>query len=798
MAIEHYKDEDETRLLTSDSSPPDKSRVSSDSVTSASTTSIALERLNESGEAAHGHVTVSSPTDHLSRDDEDYDEEDVFSRKKYNRPVDKRTQRILWALGGLCLGGWLLALVLFISRRGNNHTSTLSHNAAAIVSAGSGKAVTLGEVLSGTWRATQHELSWIAGATGEDGLLLEKEGGFDRDYLVVEDVRSGKSDSPTISSVTLMKYGTFKVNGVHIYPNRVWPSPDLKKVLVISDEQRNWRYSYTGRYWIYDVAGQEAEALDPDESGMRIQLASWSPQSDAVVFTRDNNMFLRKLSSQHVSQITQDGGSELFYGVPDWVYEEEVFSHNSATWWSEDGNFVAFLRTNETAVPQYPIQYFISRPSGKIPPPGEENYPEVRQIKYPKAGAPNPVVNLQFYDISKDEVFQVDTDSDFPDSTRLITEIVWAGKDGKLLVKETNRESDILKVALIDVRHRSGKVVRVVDVNGIDGGWFEVSEQTRFIPSDPGNGRPHSGYVDTVIHDGYDHLAYFTPLDNTDPILLTSGSWEVVNAPSAIDLTSNLVYFVATKESPIQRHVYSVKLDGSDLQAISDTSKEGYYDVSFSTGNGYVLLSYQGPGIPWQKVLSTPTNPVKFEHQIEDNQRLADAAAQHELPVEIYQTVNFDGVDLHVVERRPPHFDDRKKYPVIFHLYGGPGSQTVDKRFSVDFQSYLASSLGYIVVTVDGRGTGFIGRKARCIIRGTIGFYEALDQIATAKTWAKKKYVDAERLAIWGWSYGGFMTLKTLELDGGKTFKYGMAVAPVTDWSFYGLQLFTKDLRLLW
>ena len=171
---------------------------------------------------------------------------------------------------------------------------------------------------------------------------------------------------------------------------------------------------------------------------------------------------------------------------------------------------------------------------------------------------------------------------------------------------------------------------------------------------------------------------------------------------------------------------------------------------------------------------------------MEDNKELGNFAAAHELPIEIYSTVTIDGIDLQVVERRPPHFDKHKEYPVLFHLYGGPGSQTVDKKFTVDFQAYIASNLGYIVVTVDGRGTGFIGRRARCIIRGHIGYYEALDQIETAKIWGKKSYVDEERIAIWGWSYGGFMTLKTLEIDGGRTFRYGMAVAPVTDWRFYG------------
>ena len=594
-----------------------------------------------------------------------------------------------------------------------------------------------------------------------------------------------------MDSITLMKKGVFKIGNKEIYANRVWPSKDMKKVLIASDIQKNWRHSFTALYWIFDVASQTAEALDPANSAGRIQLATWSPASDAIVFTRDNNMFLRQVSDDKVLRITKDGGTELFYGIPDWVYEEEVFAGNSVTWWSEDGRYIAFMRTNETAVPEYPIQYFISRPSGEEPAPGEENYPEVRQIKYPKAGAPNPTVDLMFYHVGNDEVFSIKSDNAFPKADRLITEVVWAGKDGKVLVRMTNRESDILKMLLIDVIQRTEKVVRTVDVNALDGGWFEVSEYTRFIPGDPSNGRPHDGYIDTVIHDGYDHLAYFSPLDTSKPVMLTSGSWEVVNAPSAVDLTNNLVYFVATKEAPIQRQVYSVKLDGSELSPLSDTSAEGYYGASFSAGAGYALLSYQGPDIPWQKVISTPSNLDHFEHHTEDNKDLAKLAAAHELPIEIYSTVTIDGFDLQVVERRPPHFDERKKYPVLFHLYGGPGSQTVDKKFIVDFQAYVASNLGYLVVTVDGRGTGFIGRKARCVIRGHIGYYEALDQIETAKIWAAKSYVDEERMAIWGWSYGGFMTLKTLELDGGKTFQYGMAVAPVTDWRFYGMLAFT-------
>lgn len=780
MASDHYTDEEpDARLLTHGSSTSDPSHDSSESVSSLGSP-IALDRLDHDG-AKLGNGSV----DGIQNKDEEYDEEDGLVHPSTIRPMEKRFRRRIWGLGGLCLAGWLLALVLFLSRQAYRHSSNLPYEPVTAVSHGSGKAVALAEVLQQSFQPKIHDISWIGGDHGDDGLLLEKESRGGKDFLVVEDIRQRKPGVEAKDSTTLMKDGHFKVEGKQVYVEKVWPSKDFKKVLIASSVQKNWRHSFTATYWIFDVASQAAEALDLDNSEGRIQLASWSPKSDTIVFTRDNNMFLRKLSDKKVIQITKDGGTDLFYGVPDWVYEEEVFAGNSVTWWSEDGQYIAFLRTNESSVPEYPIQYFVSRPSGNKPPPGEESYPEVREIKYPKAGAPNPIVHLQFYNVAKDETFSISSGDVQLGEEKLITEVVWAGASGKVLVRMTNRESDVLKVVLIDVQKRQENVIRTVNVTAVDGGWFEVSEYTRFVPSDPNNGRPHDGYIDTVIHENYDHLAYFSPLDNPEPVLLTSGAWEVVDAPSAIDLKNNLVYFVATKESPIQRHVYSVKLDGTDLKPLSNTSQEGYYGVSFSTGAGYALLSYRGPNIPWQKVISTPSNPDHFEHAIEDNKELAKFAAAHELPTEIYSTVSIDGFELQVVERRPPNFDESKKYPVLFHLYGGPGSQTVDKKFTVDFQAYVASNLGYIVVTVDGRGSGFIGRKARCIIRGHIGYYEARDQIETAKIWAAKEYVDAERIAIWGWSYGGFMTLKTLEQDAGQTFRYGMAVAPVTDWRFY-------------
>lgn len=753
---------------------------------------------------------MSTKKDFLYRDmhdeyhdnDDDDDEQDYNERKNFQeldveeamyplKGVDVKYKRYLYVIGAVCLSGWIAALCIFIVSGSYRHRSTLTHDPDATTTVGTGRKLTIGQLQGGQWRPRTHAISWIKGPNGEDGLLLE-EGQEDRDYLVVEDVRSriNKSEE-AMDAITLMESGDFTVGEEFVSPRKVWPSPDLKHVLALSHWEHNWRHSFTGRYWIIDVKSQKAEPLDPLNSHGRIQLATWSPNSDSIVFTRDNDMYLRKLDSG-VRKITTSGGPDMFNGVPDWVYEEEVFGGNSATWWSRDGRHIAFLATNETSVPVYPVQYFLSRPSGKIPPPELENYPEVRQIKYPKAGAPNPVVHLRFYSVDREEVFDVPIEDDFPDLDRLITEVVW-GRDGEVLIRETNRESDILKMVLIDTNKRSGKIVRTENVTELDGGWFEVSETTTFVPANVSAGREHDGYIDTVIYKGYDHLGYFSPMNSSEPKLITSGKWEVVDAPTAVDFENSFIYFTGTKEGSLQRHIYKVHIDGSELSPITDVDKDGYYDASFSSGTGFALLTYSGPGIPWQKVISTPSNPSTYSHTIEENKELAELASRYELPIKVFSTVKIDGVELNVVERRPPHFDKRKKYPVLFYLYGGPGSQTVDKRFTVDFQSYVASNLGYIVVTVDGRGTGFIGREARTIVRGNIGYYEAHDQIETAKIWSEKSYVDASRMAIWGWSYGGYMTLKTLEQDAGRTFRYGMAVAPVTDWRFYGTHVASSD-----
>lgn len=724
------------------------------------------------------------------------------------KPMDRSLRRILLIIGVIFVAGWLAALGVFVMSGSYKHASDAEHDPDAD-SRGSGKAVTLDQVMGNYFGARSHAISWIRDPDGDDGLLLEQ-GAQGKPFLIVEDVRSNKDGSKRSAykvrdagpgaqlakSRTLMKTGYFDHDGRPRMPEWLEPSPDLKKVLLAINYKRNWRHSFSATYYIWDVATEMAEPLVPDNANAEVQLANWSPTSDAVSFTMNNNMYIRRLTGTNsVTRITKDGGPEYFYGIPDWVYEEEVFSGRSATWWSKDGKYISFLRTNETAVPEYAIEYYIKRPSGNEPAKGEEAYPDIRKIKYPKPGSHNPVVDLQYYDVAKDNVFSVPVSGEFGDDDRIISNVLWAGD--KVLVKQSNRVGDFLKVIMVDVESRTGKIVNSINIADIDGGWFEISHTMVYVPTDPQNGRQQDGYIDTVIHEGYEHIGYFTPVDNPKPLMLTSGTWEVEDAPSAVDLKNNLVYFVATKESSIQRHVYSVKLDGSELRPLTETSAEGYYTVSFSSGAGFALMSYKGPKIPYQKVISTPSSPDKYDLTIEDNAELADRAKKHELPILKYGTLKLDnGISVNYVERRPPHFNPKKKYPILFQQYSGPKSQTVTKRFNVDFQSYVASSLGYVVVTVDPRGTGFLGRKHRVVVRSQLGVLEAEDHIAAARHYASLDYIDESRIAIWGWSYGGFQTLKTLEQDAGNTFSYGMAVAPVTDWRFYDSIYTERYMRL--
>jgi dipeptidyl aminopeptidase len=626
---------------------------------------------------------------------------------------------------------------------------------------------------------TRKSIHWVNPAPGTDAQLIdESSSGFTL-------VNWPDKDNKTALLEEVER--SFTYDKKSFFVSHVTLSPDHQTLLLTANQKKNYRHSSYSNFFLFNLKDRKHVPLVPGKPEAFVALAVWSPTSDKVSYVLDNNLYIRNISSDAIHQVTKDGGTEIFYGRPDWVYEEEVFQSDSALWWSPKGDYLAFLRTNDSAVEEFPIPYFADKP------PAENPYPKLTLIKYPKPGSPNPIVDLMVLDITSKEVFTAKVESENEsDPEKLITEVIWTG-DNYLIQRISNRESDLLKIGVFNAKDRKGEISRTVDVGQKDGGWFEISQNTQFVPADPASGREHDGYIDIQVVDGYNHLSYFSPVWSKEPkALLTTGKWEVEDSDIVFNARTNRVYFTATKKSSIERHLYSVNLDGSDLQVLTDESKDGWYSTSFSTDNKFALIAYVGPDVPWQKVIDLETEyPWDTAVTLSENSQLEHTLEKFDLPQTTFSQIKVgtdkDGNDIlaNAVEHRPPGFDENKKYPVLFYVYGGPISQMVTKKFSYGFSEVVASVLNAVVVTVDGRGTGFLGRDFRAVVRQKLGHYEAQDQITAAKLWAEKPYVDDSRIAIWGWSYGGFMTLKTLEADAGNTFSYGMAVAPVTDWRLY-------------
>lgn len=641
--------------------------------------------------------------------------------------------------------------------------------------------VAFNNVRNGTFKVQLKNIQWLEHSPDmkdDTGLYVT----WQNDSYVV------KSVSDEHYEKVLVKGKTFVKDGHNITIDKIVASPDLQKLLIKTNTIKNWRHSTVASYFTYDQKLKEFNHI-----GDHIALALWSPNSIEIAYVQDNDIFLYSTNeNKTIEQVTSDGSSQIFNGRPDWVYEEEVFESDRALWWSPDGSYFAFLKIDETDVNEFTIPYYVQ----------EENsiYPEMRTIKYPKSGQPNPIVDLYVYSIKDKTSFAAHTSKYFQDSDNLITEVVWVGSD-KVIAKVSDRSQDLLKILAVDPNTRSTEVSRI---ESSQGGWWEVTHNTMHIPSSKKFKRFHDGYIDILPIDGFNHLVYFSPVNATHPIILTKGRWEVVNGPAAFDYETNRVYFISTKKSSMERHLYFVKLDAPGIvHKVTDTSKDGVFSATFSTNARFMLLTYSGPKIPYQKIVDLrsqtkdkhPEGNIHGEtlYYLEKNEELSKKMKLYKAPKKKFSELNLgtdeNGADIIVnsFEILPNDFNRnlKKHYPVFFYAYGGPNSQQVVKNFGVGFNEIIASQLGAIVVVVDGRGTGFKGREFRSLVRDNLGDYEAHDQIAAAKYYGSKPYVDSEKISLFGWSYGGYLTLKTLERDAGKHFKYGMSVAPVTDWRLY-------------
>ncbi|KAA8898505.1 putative dipeptidyl peptidase 4 [Sphaerosporella brunnea] len=568
--------------------------------------------------------------------------------------------------------------------------------------------------------------------------------------------------------------------GFQYYDSFIQPS--RKHVLFAANYTKQYRHSYFANYFIFNRDSGSVVPLVADQAA-DIQYAEWSPVGDTIAFVRKNDLYLWKNGT--VTRVTNDGGPDVFNGVPDWVYEEEIFSDRFTLWFSPDGEYLAFLRMNETGVPTYTVPYYMAGQT--VAPP----YPKELEIRYPKVSETNPTVTFNLLKIASVDVKEIPFNA-FAKDDLIIGEVAWvADHHENVIFRAFNRVQDKEKLVLVDVATGTSKVVRERD--GTDG-WLDNNIAIQYIGT-VGSGDTKY-YIDLSDHTGWNHL-YLYPVKGGEPKALTQGEWEVASIVK-IDAVRELVYYLSTERHSTERHLYSVHLATGAKKALVDTNTAGWWGASFSARGGYYILSYTGPSVPYQELYSiNSTTPLQT---INDNAALKAKLAAYKLPTVKYHELRHpDGYSLNVKEILPANFDPRKKYPVLFDPYGGPGAQQVAKVYTiVGWRHYIASDpeLEYVIVTVDNRGTGFKGRVFRSFVARQLGKLEAEDQVWAAKEWAKRPYVDGNHLAIWGWSFGGYLTSKVIETNSG-VFSLGLITAPVSDWRFYDSMYTERYMKTL-
>lgn len=544
-------------------------------------------------------------------------------------------------------------------------------------------------------------------------------------------------------------------------------SPKESKILVYTNVEQRYRRSYTADYYIYDIKYKEFDALSasrPQENPL------FSPDDRYIAFAHDNNLYIKKVDFKTDIRITKDGvKGKISNGIADWVYEEE-FGSTRYYEWSPDSKLLAFLKFDEGKVKEFSFQRF-TRPTVE-----SELYPDSYLFKYPKAGETNSTVTAYVYDdFNKTtramKVLDSDTDTYIP-------RIKWTNDPDKLILYQLNRQQN--KLDMLQANPRTGickLLVRredkaYVDYQEIDGTVFTKDNRFFYTLSDK---------------DGYKHI-YQHRMDGTVARQITKGNWEVT-AFYGVDEAKGIVYYQSTEKSPLSRDVYSVDSKGRKTLL---TDGKSFNQAKFSGNFNYYVLTSSSVTQPDQS--SIYTNRGTKVREVETNAELSDQFARLSLPnKEFFSFKTSEGISLNGWMLKPTQFDASKKYPVLLVQYSGPGSQEVLNKWDIGWEYYLATK-GYLIVSVDGRGTGGRGSEFMKCTYQQLGVLESRDQVETALYMGNLPFVDKQRIGIWGWSYGGSMTLWAMS-TGQPVFKAGISVAPVTDWRFYNTAYTERFMR---
>lgn len=535
--------------------------------------------------------------------------------------------------------------------------------------------------------------------------------------------------------------------------------PTEKRLLVYNNRKQIYRHSFTADYYIFDITRNE---LKPLSDTLPVQVPLFSPNGRYIAFARNNNLFIHKIDFNTEVAVTTDGAiGKIINGTPDWLYEEE-FGTTQLFCWSPDSKLLAFVKFDETNVPSFSFQTFLDSENAE----NMKLYPDLYTFKYPKAGEQNAKVSACVYDTYYKSIKVMDIEDNGKDF--YIPRIRWTNSPDQLAIFKLNRNQTQLQMLLANPKSTVSKLIYnesadvYVDYEQIDD-WYFLSDNS---------------FIAINETDGFRHAYLYSPLGLKQK-QLTQGNYDVTHI-YGYNEDNQTLYYQSCETSPMQRNVYALNLKKNKTTRL--TQEAGTHNAVFSAGFKFFIDNFSSLKTP--NVYTLRNNAGVKIREILNNKNIENKFAALQLPEKQFFTfTNATGIELNGWILKPVNFDATKKYPVLQVQYSGPNSQQVLDRWKIDWEYYL-STQGYIVICVDGRGTGARGRDFRNYSYMKLGQVEAEDQIAAAKYMSSLPYVDKDRIGIWGWSYGGFQTLVCMSQPE-QVFKAGIAVAPVTDYRFY-------------
>lgn len=609
------------------------------------------------------------------------------------------------------------------------------------VSTGQQKQINLQEIWSGAFR-TQGLDELRSLKSGKQYAVLNYNQSSGESSVDVYDYLSGEKVNTLVSSSEIKDANYFLTYTL---------SKDETKVLLATDLQQIYRRSTLGTYHVYDVNTKKTILV----SEHKIQEPVLNPAGTKVAYGYNNNIFIKNLTTGRTTQVTQDGlKNSIINGITDWVYEEE-FAFVRAFEWNKDGSKIGYIKFDEAKVPRFSMDVY-----------GKGLYPKQQVFKYPKAGDSNALVSLHVYDLKTQKTSNVDL-SEY--NNYYIPRIKWTQQTNVLSVQTTNRKQNTIDLIFVDASKNKTSLV----LQEKDDAYVDITDNVTFFKD--------NSFIWTSERDGWNHIYHFNK-NGTLKNQITKGPWEVTNY-YGYNPKNNTIYYQSTENGSINRGVYSVNVKGKNKKELS--VEMGTNRASFSKDYSYYINTFQSATTPSIFTLND-SNTGSVIKQIKDNAALATKVAGYKMSEKEFSTISINGNDLNMYTIKPLDFDPSKKYPLFMYQYSGPGSQNVANKWngSNDYWHQMLVQQGYIVVCIDGRGTGLKGRDFKKVTQLALGKYEVEDQITAAKKLGALPYIDANRIGIWGWSYGGFMSSNCL-FQGSDTFSMAIAVAPVSSWRFY-------------